>query len=197
MTSCYCIDLHNLVVNLIVITEVRNFEEIDFEFIWWIEVGELEILQFVLCIWLFLIGCDHVCCFVWEFFCDFKQLSLDFSNWPLLDKHIAIEVLYEELGDEVEVLFIVLEDFLHQIINLIDWTHLELVLCDQFNYLEDLLLHNLIFVNWYFSLSAELFTEVGFKRLNKFFEFYSVFGTDRSTLSPHFSFFIKLLKSFF
>lgn len=63
--------------------------------------------------------------------CNLKKLRLDFENRPLLNECVFIEILYEKLRNNVEILLIVFKNFLYQVINLIDVLELELVVVNQ------------------------------------------------------------------
>jgi hypothetical protein len=141
------VHLDNLSVDLFVVfEEFHVFEEVNFLVFRRLKVLQLKSRHHVspFSILLRLLSLEAFRCFSRQPFRQGHEFLLDLEDRPLLDEDALVEVLHEELGQDVEVLLVVLEKNLNFIIDIVDVGKFELVLLDDPHDLKDLLLENLL-----------------------------------------------------
>lgn len=130
--------MNDLGVNVLITIEVDNvLEEIDLVTGWRIKVCHLY-LDMPAFSFFFLLSGKQFDSFLREVFCDAQELSLYFQNWPLLFESIFPEVLDEEEGEDMEIVFLDKEEIDDALVHLVDQLELKLVCLNQLNDVKDL-----------------------------------------------------------
>jgi hypothetical protein len=123
------------------------------------------------------------------------ELLLDFEDRSLLDEDALVEVLYEELGQDVEVLLVVSEEDLNFIIDIVNVTKFELIHLDQLHDFKDLLLEHLIDTDRLLFLVIVGY-ELPLKTVNQIPELFPLCSSDTTIFSPTFTLNLKFSQCF-
>jgi len=124
-----------------------------------------------------------------------RQLVFQLYHWFILNNHVFVEELNDDLRDDVEILLIVLKKFFYQIVYKSNHTQVKLSIVQDESYFKYLLLHYLLFMYIFFLTTFVKFVKVAFKLLNMSFDLVLNSEVDSSVLPPVLALFIKFFKS--